>query len=157
MFQTRTTWTGVLYVVLACLLGVAACQGVGGSVLEQSVPSTPSFETIDVEDTLTSPIESDRADRQDCPNVDSVLVDLVRAPDPLGVARQLGFKVHEGKIQVLVVLDQQDLGFLEPYGVEAGSRSGDQVQAFVPPGQLCALATADQVIAIRALGQASIP
>ena len=62
--------------------------------------------------------------------------------------------VKDGKIQVVLVLSQEDTGFLQDYDVEVGTQSGTQVQAFVSPDRLCDLAKTDEVLAINLPAQA---
>ncbi len=61
---------------------------------------------------------------------------------------------EDGKIQVVLVLSQEDTGFLKDYDVEIGTQSGTQVQVFVPPDRLCDLAKTDEVLAINLPAQA---
>jgi len=89
-----------------------------------------------------------------CLALDSQLFQFTQTDDPSRTAEQLGFRVKDGKIQVLLVLASEDTDFLQEFGVEVGTQSASQVQAFVPMDQLCALAHTDQVLAIRPIAQA---
>jgi len=93
-------------------------------------------------------------EQSDCPDLDSLLFQITRAPDPLALAEQSQLKVKEDKVQVLLILDCEDTDFLQDFEVEMGTQSGTQVQAFVPVNQLCDLANTDKVLAIRLPAQA---
>ena len=122
---------------------------------EQDVPPTPQFDTVEVEDIdQVSPGDIQRPKQDDCPNLESVLFQVEQASDPLGLAKQLQLRVKEDKIQVLIILDQEDASFLQDFDVEIGTQSGARVQAFVPIGQLCDLANAEHVLAVRRPAQA---
>ena len=115
---------------------------------------TPEFSTTQVPSDLR-PRPSRRACRAgDCPGLDSTLAQVAASPDPLAQAKQSLLTVKDGKIQVVLVLSQEDTGFLKDYDVEVGTQLGTQVQAFVPPGQLCDLAKTDEVLAINLPAQA---
>lgn len=90
----------------------------------------------------------------DCPGVDSVLIQIAQAPDPPGHAKQLGLRVKEGKIHVLLILDRDDISFLQEFDVEIGNQLGKQVQAIVPIDRLCDLAKLDAVLAVYLPAQA---
>lgn len=91
---------------------------------------------------------------RECPALDSQLYQLTLADDPLRLADQLGLRIKDEKVQVLVILAGQETGFLQDYGAELGTQSGSQIQVFIPFDQLCELAKDDAVIAIRAPAQA---
>ena len=65
-------------------------------------------------------------------------------------AERLGLPVHEGKVQVVITLAGEDAAFLAEFDAEVGSQSGDQVQVYVPPANLCALGADERVEAVRA-------
>lgn len=85
----------------------------------------------------------------DCPRLASSLYQIAQAPDPAGQARQAGLRVERGKIQVVLIVSGDDVQLDPSFGVEVGSRAGQQIQALAPLDQLCALARADGVLAIR--------
>jgi len=133
----------------------AASEQTPGQALEQNVPTTPEFETMEIEpDLQAAPGDLQSREQSDCPGLDSLLFQITQAPDPLEMAEQLQLKVKEDKIQVLLILDHEDTGFLQDFGVEVGAQSGTKVQAFVPINQLCDLANTDEVLAIRPPAQA---
>jgi hypothetical protein len=103
---------------------------------------------------LTAPEVAAPAAQDDCPGLDSSLAQVAASPDPLEQARLSLMTVRDGKIQVVLVLSQEDTGFLQSYDVEIGAQAGTQVQAFVPPGRLCDLAKTDEVLAINPAAQA---
>ena len=92
--------------------------------------------------------ELERDSQESCPGVDSQLYQITQAPDPQELARQFQVEVKDGKIQVLLVLADPDTAFLQDYDVQTGAKYGTKVQAFVPIGRLCELASTDRVLAI---------
>lgn len=84
-----------------------------------------------------------------CPRLESALYALAQAPDPLAEAHKLGLRVQEDRLQVLVVLAGEESSFLSDFNALPGSRQGQDLQAFVPPAQLCALSNHPQVLAVR--------
>jgi hypothetical protein len=118
----------------------------------QNAPPTPEFSTTQVPSDFQAAPEQPA--QGDCPGLDSTLARVVASPDPLEQARQSLLTVKDGKIQVVLVLNQEDVGFLQNYDVEIGTQSGTLVQALVPPGQLCDLAKTDEVLAINLPAQA---
>jgi hypothetical protein len=126
-----------------------------GQTFEQDVPPTLEFDTIELEGIeQMSPGDIQRPNQDDCPNLDSVLFQIEQASDPLELAKQFQLRVKEDRVQVLIVLDQEDASFLQDFDVEMGTQSGVRVQAFVLIGQLCDLANADHVLAVRRPAQA---
>ena len=69
--------------------------------------------------------------------------------DPVPTAEQRGFRLKDGNVFVLLVLADEETQTPEGFDLDVGTRSGDQVQVFVPFTQLCDLANTDEVIAIR--------
>lgn len=146
---------------LLCLAAVsAACVAVPSpssqpDAVQQDAPRTPEFSTTEIPaDKLTAPEVAAPAAQDDCPGLDSSLAQVAASPDPLEQARLSLMTVRDGKIQVVLVLSQEDTGFLQSYDVEIGAQAGTQVQAFVPPGRLCDLAKTDEVLAINPAAQA---
>lgn len=125
--------------------------------LLQDEPHTQQLETIEVDIDKAPPLDLDKFKAAGCPKVESPLGQIVQSPNPLETAKQLGARIQEAKIQVLVVLKDENSGFLEAYDVEVGKQSGTQVQAFVPLSRLCELASSDSVLAIRLPNQAVGP
>ena len=151
----------VLVTVWGCLvtLGGACVAGPPPTrqpeTVSQDAPRTPELSTTQVQpDFQSSPISTPVAADNDCPSLDSTLAQIVASPDPLEQARQSLLTVKDGKIQVVLVLSQQDTDFLQSYDVEIGTQTGTQVQAFVPPGRLCDLAKTAEVLTIRPAAQA---
>lgn len=155
----------VALVALVALMGACATQPVSSPPadsqqapeqgLEQDAPPTPQFDVVEIgPDGQAAPGGREPRDQSDCPDLDSALLQIVQAPDPLGLAEQLQFRVKGSKIQVLLILDREDTGFLQDFAVEIGTQSGTQVQAFVPIDRLCDLANTDEVLAIRLPAQA---
>lgn len=152
-----------LWVALATLLVLTnACSAQSTSLPtvprqvpgQQNVPPTPESGAMEIEpDRQVSPGDLPSREPGDCPGLDSQLFQITQAPDPLNLAEQLQFKVREGKVQVLLILDDEGTDFLSDFEVEMGTQSGTQVQAFVPISQLCDLANTDKVLAIRPLAQ----
>jgi len=118
-------------------------------LLEQDVPPTPSFDVLTVELDLAPSLVTERRESEECPALDSALQQIVRAGNPLELAEALQITTREDKIEVLLLLDDTDTRFLQDFGAAVGSRSGNQVQAFVPISALCDLARTHQVIAIH--------
>jgi hypothetical protein len=152
-------------VIVAALLGLASLSGACVAVpspssqpdaAPQDAPRTPEFSTTQIPaDKLVAPEVAEPAAQSDCPGLDSTLARVVASPDPLEQARQSLLTVKDGKIQVVLVLSQEeDTAFLQDYDVEIGSQSGTQVQAFVPPDRLCDLANTDEVLTISPAAQA---
>jgi len=123
--------------------------------LSQDAPRTPELSTTQVQTGFqASPISTPVAADNDCPGLDSTLAQVAASPDPLEQARQSLLTVKNDKIQVVLLLSQQDADFLQSYDVEVGTQTGTQVQAFVPPGRLCDLAKTDEVLTISPAAQA---
>ena len=158
----HTVCTIGLWVIIAILGAVSAACTVpsaspgtaeptagGASVLEQDAPPTPELSTVQVDLEQAPPKEGKRSTQEDCPGVESQLVQIVQAPNALDLAQQLGFRAKDSKIQVPLVLAEPDTAFLKGSDVEVGTQSGNQVQAFVPIDRVCELASTEQVLVIR--------
>jgi hypothetical protein len=136
------------------LLSPAACALPPSPTTGQAAPS-PEFDLMESQpDSAISPETLPTRVARTCPDLDSQLFQLTQADDPPRAAEELGFKVRDGKIQALLVLAGEDTSFLKEYGVELGTQSANQVQAFVPIDQLCELADSDLVLAVRPAAQA---
>ena len=94
-------------------------------------------------------IEGEGQKNEVCPQLDSILYELYMMKDPVPTAEQRGFRLKDGKVFVLLVLADEETQIPEGFDLDVGTRSGDQVQVFVPFTQLCDLANTDEVIAIR--------
>jgi len=145
--------------VLVCLIALmGACVSAPPSqpdAVQQNAPRTPEFSTTQIPvDAMVAPEAPQPAAQSECPGLDSTLAQVVASPDPLEQARQSLLTVKNDKIQVVLVLSQQDTSFLQDYDVEIGTQSGMQVQVFVPPDRLCDLAKTDEVLAINLPAQA---
>jgi hypothetical protein len=156
---TRKFGQSMALVALLILTGACSTQpsSLPGQGPEQDVPSTPEAGTVEIRPDMqqVSPGNLDEPRKQsDCPGLDSLLLQIVQSSDPLDSAEQLHLNVKEDKVQVLLVLDREDVGFLQDFEVEIGTQSGTEVQAFVPISQLCDLANTDEVLAIRVPAQA---
>jgi hypothetical protein len=129
-----------------------------GQVFGQDATVSPSFATTALPpDAQESPPDLDPHKQSDCPKLDSTLAQIVRATNPMDLAQQLQLTIRDNKIQVLLILSQEDTGFLQDFQVEIGSQVGTSVQAFVLIDQLCRLANADSVLAIRTPSQVTLP
>jgi hypothetical protein len=82
-----------------------------------------------------------------------MLTQIYQSPEPLIQAQQLQIRTEGDKIQVLLILEGSESSFLEEFSVEISKQSGNQVQAFVPVEQLCALADSEGVLAVRTITQ----
>lgn len=119
------------------MLLLAACQP------DDSTPTA-------IESTLDHSVDLTPGEKnEDCPELDSKLYELFLMDDPTSRAEQLGFRVVEGKVQVLLVLAAEDTAIPEGFDLDVGTRAGDQVQVFAPFKILCDLANTEEVIAIR--------
>ena len=125
--------------------------------LLQDAPPTKQLEAVELDIGRAPSLDTKMQTAKDCPKVKSPLSQIIQGPNPLETAKQLGFRVQGDRIQVLVVLKDEDSRFLEDYDVEVGKQSGTQVQAFVPLPRLCELADSDNVLAIRLPDQAVGP
>lgn len=138
----------ILFIFLIALLvaGMTACTA--------AASPTEAFETGDGDvDTEISPDDLPTRQPSDCPALDSQLLPLVEAEDALSMAEQLGFPVQDNAIQVLIVLAGEETAFLEEFGAQVGTQSGNEVQAYVPIDRLCDLANSDAVSAVRPVAQ----
>jgi hypothetical protein len=125
-----------------------------GEGLLQDAPPTQPLDAIEVDGNQMPPIDLDTLSTQDCPKIESPLDQIIRSASPLETAQKLGFRVQGSKLQVIVVLQDEESGYLADFGAEVGKQSGTQVQAFVPLARLCELARTENVLAIRLPAQA---
>ena len=89
----------------------------------------------------------------DCPSLDSQLYQLSQSANAVQEAEALGYQVKDGKVQVLIVMVDENTEFLGSFDIEPGSQSGSKIQAFVKFEDLCLLANNDSVLAIRPVAQ----
>ena len=87
--------------------------------------------------------------QEDCLDLDSRLFQLTQESAPLELAKQWQLKVKDDKIQVLLILNDENVSFLRNFEVELGTQSGAKAQVFAPINQLCTLANSPEVLAIR--------
>lgn len=115
---------------------------------------TQDFEIIDIgEEDQIAPGDIPTGEPSPCPGLDSMLTQIYQSPEPLIQAQQLQIRTEGDKIQVLLILEGGETSFLEEFSVEISKQSGNQVQAFVPIEQLCALADSERVLAVRTITQ----
>jgi hypothetical protein len=147
-----------VWICLAVMAGAcvpAPAPASPSAAASQDAPRTPEFSTTQVQpDLQSSPISTPVAADYECIGLDSALAQVAASPDPLEQARQSLLTIKDGKIQVVLLLSQEDTAFLQDYDVAIGTQSGMRVQAFVPPGRLCDLAKTDAVLAINLPAQA---
>lgn len=86
---------------------------------------------------------------EECPELDSKLYQLYLMEDPFETAEQLGFRVEDDKVFVILVLADEETEVPEGFDLEVGTRVGAQVQVFVPFDALCDLANTEEVVAIQ--------
>lgn len=149
--------------VLLCLAALCyACvtvplpSGQPGAA-EQNAATTPAFALTQLPaDQKAMPPDAGSAPKHnDCPGLDSALVQIMRSSDPIAQAKQSLLQLRDGdKIQVVLVLSQRDTRFLHAYDVEIGTQADMQVQAYVPLDRLCDLAKTAEVLAINLPAQA---
>lgn len=85
----------------------------------------------------------------ECSNLDNRLYQVFQSSEPSKLAQELNLSVKDGKIRVVIVLDQEESSFLEDFGLEIETQRNRDVQALVPIDQLCNLANTDGVVEIR--------
>jgi hypothetical protein len=135
-----------LFYLVAFIIFVAACQSrLAASPSENAgQTSLKSGSTPELEAAATSPSQP-----ADCPGLDSRLFQLTRAAEPLKLANQWQLKLKDGKVQVLLILADEDVTFLKNFDVEPGTQAGAKIQVFAPIPRLCDLANSPQVLTIR--------
>lgn len=132
-----------LFYLVAFIIFVAACQ----SRLAVS-PSEKAGQTS-LKSESTPELEAAAPQLADCPGLDSRLFQLTQAAEPLKLANQWQLKLKDGKVQVLLILADEDITFLQNFDVEPGTQVGAKIQVFAPIRQLCDLANSPRVLAIR--------
>jgi hypothetical protein len=142
-------------VLLAAATGACRAPTPAPSAVQQDAPRTPEFSTTLVSPVLqAAPEISPLVHPADCPGLQTVLAQIAGSPDPIALAQKLQIPVKDGKIQVVVTLNQPDAGFLQSFDAEPGGQAGMLVQAYVPPARLCDIATSGKVSVIRLPAQA---
>lgn len=136
-------------IIMLILLLLTACTPVSPASTGQTQP-TATFEVSEVNPGLENappalPIQKPDA----CPALASQLYQVAQASEPVAMAEALGLRIVDDKVQVLIVLAGDDAVFLAAFGIVPGTVSGNQVQAFAPIDQLCALANHESVVAVR--------
>jgi hypothetical protein len=135
----------ILIGIFALAWSVSACQVEPPAT---PIPSQPIFEQQEVS-TPTPLVNPESLTQSECPGLESTLLQLIQAPDPLNLAHQLQLNTKADKLQVMLILAHEETGFLQNFEAEVSSQLGERVQAFVPIDRLCELARADEVMAIR--------
>lgn len=132
----------LLYLVVFIVF-VAACQArLAASSAENAGQAPPTSEA-------SPTLEAAAPQPTDCSGLDSRLFQLTQAAEPLKLADQWQLKLKDGKVQVLLILADEDVTFLQNFDVEPGTQAGEKIQVFAPIPELCGLANSPQVLAIR--------
>jgi hypothetical protein len=135
-----------LFYLVALIIFVAACQSrLAASPTENAGQASPKSEAGPELEAAPSP----PSQPSDCPGLDSRLFQLTQAAEPLKLANQWQLKLKDGKVQVLLILADEDVTFLQNFDVEPGTQAGAKIQVFAPIPRLCDLANMPQVLAIR--------
>ena len=140
---------GLVLLFLSFLL-LSACGGGPEAEGDGLSQPTGTFETVEM-DPDAGKVDAPSSGRgaQDCPSVESRLIQVVTSDDPLAAAQGQGLTIVDDRIQVLLVLDSTETEFLKAYDVQVGKLVGSEVQAFVPVARICELAKHEKVLAIR--------
>jgi len=101
-------------------------------------------EDINYEFKETFPSQKD----QECPQLDNQLYQLTKSESPITKAEELGFEVRDNKIQVLLILVDEEATLPKGFNIDVGIRSGAKVNVYAPMDELCELANNDTIIAI---------
>ena len=145
--QIQHLSTCVIIMLLVSLL--TACTPVSAPSTGQTQP-TATFEVSEANPGLENAPPALPLQKPDaCPALASQLYQITQASEPVAMAETLGVRVVDGKVQVLIVLAGDDATFLAAFGIVPGTVSANQVQAFAPIDQLCALANHESVVAVR--------
>ncbi len=125
----RTAKTPLLFLLILMAINLAGCSRPTDQIDPDTLPTTEKNTT--------------------CPDLDSMLFQLTQSETPLETAEKLGLNLQDEKVQALLMLESENTVLPEQFDLEIGTRSGAQVQAFVPIDQLCDLANTPEVIAIK--------
>lgn len=138
-----------------CGLLLAACTA-ALPVSPDASPLAAPVATLSISDSPLAQTEVNAAltalppkEQRACPNLDSRLLQIVEADEPLALAQQLGLPLQADLIQVALVLQTDDTAFLESLGVVVSGQSGQEVQAYAPVNLLCELAERTEIAAVR--------
>jgi len=128
--------------VAGLILAVLAVGSLIGACAPPAETSPSGERGKPTQDLVTLDVEQDKLDASGviptrapkvCPDLDSLLYQVIQSPDPQSLAEQLQLKTKEDKIQVLLVLQDEDTRFLLDYEVEVSKQSGSRVQAECQP------------------------
>ena len=155
VFTSKLSFMPLTLTLAIFLVVMVACTAPANATPQGQNLSTVEFKTMEGQvDTKITPQAKQSRDSNECPALDSQLYQLSRMEDAPGKADQLDLRVKGNKVQVLIILENEDSAFLLDYDTEVGTQSGKQVQAYVPFDQLCKLANDKSVLAIRPAAQA---
>ena len=169
MYVCNRSFHAVFWLSWAALAVLTACSQASEPTTEpvtkqeqqgdllQNVPPTQKLESVEVDSDQMPPLDLNKWTAEGCPKIESQLGQIIQGPNPLETAKQLGIRVQGSKVQVLVILKDEETTFLKDFDVKVGKQSGTQVQAFAPLSRLCELAGTDKVVAIRLPSQAVGP
>ncbi len=90
-----------------------------------------------------------------CPQLDSQLLQLTQAADPPAFATAHGLDYQNGMVRVIVDL-RAGASLPLGYGLVVEAQYANLVQAWVPPSQLCALASDANVLSVRPPARAAL-
>ncbi|MDQ3855951.1 MAG: hypothetical protein M3281_06090 [Chloroflexota bacterium] len=91
----------------------------------------------------------------DCPQLSSVLRQLLAAPDAAAFATTRGLYYEDGRVRVTIRLAGAEDDLAERYALQAEARYRDQLQALAPLATLCDLSNDARVLAVRVPTQAA--
>jgi hypothetical protein len=152
-------------VALLALLAAAGCSTTApqaeqsgptqeDSGLIQEAPPTRTLEVIDVEAATVELVPRVRSATEQCPELPALLLQVISSRDPAREAQALGLNVLDDSVQVELILDRQEITFLQQAGVKVGKQVDRKVQAYVPLARLCELAADERVESLRPVSQA---
>ena len=88
-------------------------------------------------------------DESEFPKLQYQLVNLIKSPNPQGLANQMGIYYQDGRVQVVIVLKNADIKISERFDIITEAMSGNMVQALVLLTQLGELSHEPYVQFIR--------
>lgn len=141
--------------VAVCLLVAAGCgQPPASGEADRPLPLAPTSDQV-VRGVSTPDLAAPAqpglpAKDAECPRLDSALAALRVEEDPSAAATRMNIPVDQGRVLVLITHGEGDIDLLSAYGVEITGQRGDELQAFVPFDQLCALANDPDVLFVAA-------
>ena len=123
----------------------------------EDIHPTQEFETIDIgAEEKIGPVEIPTRASNPCPGLDSRLTQVYHSNEPLLQAQQLNMRIEGDKIQVLLILEGDENGFVEDYSIDISKQSGNKAQAYVPIELLCAIASNEGVLAVQTIAEGVI-